>query len=474
MLRAATFFVLLNILAFPAPANSGGKNLDRLIQPEAMREDIDQWLKFLDATHPQLSYTVEDTEAFYRDVDALQAGIGEPLTVREFWVRLSAFNKRLSDGHMGIAFGGWEPVITGHLDSGGTLFPFEVAFDKEALLVKNSLGGNSSEYRGYRIEKINGLEIREIVDRLLNHVNGDSRRQRKAILERRFAALHFLVYGDSSRYRVEVAKGARKKVVEVVGGRNKPEYVKDESFEDLYRFEILDGENALLTINRFIWDDPDIYFAFMQSSFKAVKEKDIRHLVIDIRANGGGNDDMWMLGILDYIADRPYRWGSKYQKKIIEKYMDEGETLGDVITGEIEKRIEPNLDNPYRFDGEVSILIGPYTYSSSILFSNTVQDYGFATLVGTATGGKSGQSGGVQSEVLFHSKLEVFSPRFYLERPKGGGNLLPVQPDIEIGYYPLDTMDLVRKIIARRADSAATSARRNRFLGRVGESDRGQ
>ncbi|NOT94254.1 S41 family peptidase [Ferruginibacter sp.] len=70
---------------------------------------------------------------------------------------------------------------------------------------------------------------------------------------------------------------------------------------------------------------------------------------------------------------------------------------------------------------KVSILLGPYSYSSAILFINTIQDYKFGQLVDEPTGGKSGQTGAIQFSKMPNTGLTMIVPRFYLERPKGGG-----------------------------------------------------
>ena len=173
-------------------------------------------------------------------------------------------------------------------------------------------------------------------------------------------------------------------------------------------------------------------------------------MIIDIRENGGGDDEFWMKGILKYIAHIPYRWGSTFKKKIIAKYRDSGEVIGSAITGNIDTLIPVELDNKYKFSGKVSILIGPYTYSSAILFANTVQDYKFGQLVGEPTGGKSGQTGAIQFSKMPNSGLTMIAPRFYLERPSGGGLREPILPDTTIEYDKLYPDQLINILLQKK------------------------
>ncbi|MCF2907186.1 S41 family peptidase [Pseudoalteromonas sp. DL2-H2.2] len=93
-------------------------------------------------------------------------------------------------------------------------------------------------------------------------------------------------------------------------------------------------------------------------------------------------------------------------------------------------------------------LTGPLTYSSSVLFANTVQDYGFATLVGTPAGGRSSQSGGIQFLTLKHTGIRTIAPRFILHRPSGKQQMTPVQPDLAVSQQGLSNTEFVTKALS--------------------------
>jgi C-terminal processing protease CtpA/Prc len=173
-------------------------------------------------------------------------------------------------------------------------------------------------------------------------------------------------------------------------------------------------------VSAFDWDDKQRYLRFTHECFARLKAERVTQLVIDVSANGGGNDDMWMEGILRYIADRPYKHASRYIKR---------ERTGEVTQGAVASEIEPDFDEPLRFDGHVTVLIGPKTYSSAVLFSNVVQDYGFARLAGTGGAARTRQSGGVQSITLPSTGLMLAFPRFVLERPSGAREPSLLEPD---------------------------------------------
>lgn len=423
-------------------------HLASIIQVKEAKDDIDQWLSWLEKTHPDLSYTMPNVKQFYKNVELFKNSINTPISVQEFWREISVFNSQLSDGHTLVTLSNWRGLTKEHQQNSGELFPFEVAFNGSALVIGAKLGGQPSKLIGYTIKTINGDAIETILARLLKRAHGDSELQRKAVLERRFAIYYWLYYGDKEEFALELKKNNKTITLAVNGSLELPSTIKStSSFEDLYQFSMLDNDTALLTIKSFNWTNREQYFNFMKSSFKTIKEQKLNHLVIDIRENGGGDDDMWMKGIMAYIADKPWRFASKYKKKVIEGRQSETEKLGEVIEGEVTTMNAVDSENPNKFSGEVSILMGPYTYSSSILFTNTIQDFGFGQLIGSSTGAKSGQTGGTQHFTFPHSKLLAVSPRFLLERPNGGGQLELVSLDIQIDYDKTIPSQLIDKLM---------------------------
>jgi C-terminal processing protease CtpA/Prc len=436
---------LLYLATYSFAQNSPYENLSKDIQAQDLKKDIDTWFDWLHATHPDLSYTVKSIDKFYKDITQIKDSINTPLTVLEFWKRISPLNNHLSDGHLIVGHIN-AGVVRDFISKGGTFFPFEVVFNKNELLIATKINGESSEFYGYSISSINNIPIQSIIDNLIIRINGDSYEQRKVLLQRKFALFNMLYYGESKEFSISIKKGDDEKTVLVKGISSLPSFYKPTKFDDNFRFEVLNNKNALLTVKEFGWDDKKVYYDFMDSVFTTLNQKKIKHLIIDVRENGGGDDEFWMNGILKYIADKPYRWGSSYKKKIIGKYKDPGEVIGTVVSGEIDTLISPTKKIVNKFEGKVSVLIGPYTYSSAILFVNTVQDYKFGNLVGEPTGGKSGQTGAIQFSTMPNSGLTMIAPRFYLARPKDNKQKEPVMPDTLIEYDKLDLTKIINSV----------------------------
>lgn len=438
---------------------------DTAISPQQFEADIRAMLVGIETTHPQLDYTV-DLDKLHRSLADLIAHARQPLSRDEAWRRLATLNPVFSDGHLLVGFDDWHQQAFDHLASGGSFFPYEVHVDPAGkLTILSRLGGGHAGLEGREISAINGTPVGTVAAALLARTHGDTPTFRAALLSRRWWWYYWKIYGAPARFELTLV-GARPSNVSVPASVAMPDVLQDDrSFARNFHFRLISPHAALLTIKSFYWQDKPRYFAFMKNIFARIKAARVKTLVIDIRDNGGGDDDMWMRGILQYVADKPYRWASTYKKKIIEKYRDAGETDGEVKTGTIDNLIQPSPNNPLAYRGKTYVLIGPYTYSSAILFTNVVEDYGFATVAGTGGAAKRGQTGGIQSIVLPNSKLVLTSPRFYLLPPSGGSGLELVEPRIPLRDDPLHPEQAVRELIQLQS----TPERRNQGQAKDGQ-----
>ena len=282
------------------------------------------------------------------------------------------------------------------------------------------------------------------------HVPGETPAFRAGILSQRFWLYYWKVYGAPAVYDIKISESRR--VRRVTGGAALPvALANEESFDRLFRFSILPGDSALLSVGSFVWEDKARFLAFTQDAFRKMKLAGTKTLIIDIRGNTGGNDDMWREGILAYIATKPYRWASHYRKRVGTPDPTKNEKAGDLVDGDLETWVPPEPENPAHFAGKVYVLVGPATYSSSIVFSVVMQDFGFGTLVSDDGGDcvRASQTGGTRTAKLPNSGLTVVVPRFVLYRPSGERLPVLLRPDMQVAGDPLNpgsaVDDLLRK-----------------------------
>lgn len=138
----------------------------------------------------------------------------------------------------------------------------------------------------------------------------------------------------------------------------------------------------------------------------------VRHLVIDLRRNEGGDDGLG-LALLSHLIKTTFtragnRRESAYERVpyVLARYLDTWDFSFFDRTGQVSKGPSRNWlmpDSPARiiesasphFDGQVVALIGPQNSSAGYLIARDLQRAGAATLIGQPTGGNlRGLNGG--------------------------------------------------------------------------------
>ena len=374
-----------------------------------------------------------------RAIEDVRAKLDRPMSAGEAWTVLSRLNSVMADGHLAVTYpGGAANEIRQYVKDGGRLFPYAVHVTLEAeIFVRARLDETATPLVGARIEMLDGVSAHDVAEKLLAHMNGDTVAMRAQLLSERFAFWYWKFYGARKTFRLRIA--GTDSIVEASGAT--PRAFREKSFEQLFRLDLLDDAGALLTIDEFYWRDKPQFYAFTREAFARMRDAGTRTLIIDIRANPGGDDDVWIEGIMPYVATRSFSNGSSYRLKIIEGRQKDGQKVGDVVRSTQETQYPPQLDNPLRFKGKVYVLISPRTYSSAVLFTNVMQDYGFGTLAGTGGGARSTQSGGTQNFKLPNTQMTMVVPRFVLDRSSGSTGLL--QPDVLVVDDPFRPMAAV-------------------------------
>lgn len=407
------------------------------LSPAALRADLQFAIETIEQKHPDLSHSV-DPDQLARAVDEIERSLDRPMGRDEVWAALARLNPILADGHLFIGLPDWREDARRALEAGTGFFPFEVVLDQGGnVTIVSALGGAETPLAGARIKQVNGVDIRQLTREFLARTHGDSPAFRAALLSQRWWLYYWKMYGAPQSYDL-VLEGATADALQVPASAETPAVLQREmSFERQFRFELLSDDSAVLTIGSFSWQDRDRFFEFTRDAFAQMRTAGVQRLIIDIRNNEGGDDELWIKGILRYIADRPYKTGSHYVLRVLRDNKEKGQVAGQLVTGMIETENPAFLDDPLHFDGEVHVLIGPLTYSSAVLFSNVIQDYGFGTIVGVGDAVRTRQSGGVQSIALPNTGLRLYFPRFVLNRPSGRDDPIWLQPDRRVDHTPL-------------------------------------
>jgi C-terminal processing protease CtpA/Prc len=418
--------------------------------PKALQDDFRFMREEIDRIHPEPGLFTS-RETLRKAYEQVEAQLQQPLTRDQAWRVFATLNPLFADAHMFVVEPDWKARTRTHLQAGGVLFPYDVQVTADGeMVIRAELDGSASALAGMRIERINGVPASRVAHELLARTAGETPALRANILSRRMWADYGRVFGTPRAFDLVVARPDGPGHLRIAGSSKLPavlEMGEPSSFKKTFQFELLPGNAALLTINTFLWPDEQAFKAFTRDAFTRIRDARVTTLIIDVRENTGGNDSMWKFGILPYLADKPFRNGSSYIKKVIAGRASGLEKVGDVVPGFGDTWIAPELNNPLRFSGKTYVLVGRLTYSSAVLFSNVVQDFGFARLAGAGGYARTRQTGGVEHATLPNTHLEITIPRFVLDRPSGEREPALVHPDIVVPDSPFDRMVAVNALL---------------------------
>lgn len=443
-MRSVLNTVLVTLCLASAPVAAA----DAPIAPEALQADLRLLRAEIERIHPEPGLFVS-RETLRLAYDRIEERFRQPMDRDAAWRTLATLNPLFADAHMFVTQPDWKAATRAHVAGGGLLFPYEVQVDASgAMVIRAELGGGASKLAGMRIERIDGVPAVQVARELLGLMAGDTPALQANLLSRRMWLYYWKTHGAPAHYELTLATG---KTLRVAGSARLPASVADNepSFAQTFGVELLPGKAALLTINTFLWPDRQAFYDFTKDAFTKIRDAGVTTLIIDIRENTGGDDDSWKFGILPYVADKPARNGSSYIKKVIAGRASGTEQVGDVVHGFGDTWVAPQPDNPLRFAGKTYVLVGRLTYSSAVLFSNVMQDFGFAKLAGAGGYARSRQTGGVVNVKLPNTGLDITIPRFVLDRPSGRREPALVHPDIVVPDSPLDRRQAIDGLLAR-------------------------
>jgi C-terminal processing protease CtpA/Prc len=178
-----------------------------------------------------------------------------------------------------------------------------------------------------------------------------------------------------------------------------------------YRFEILENNKiayiqlkSMMTNNRFSSEnDGEIIYDFLQQI------EDYPYLIVDIRGNGGGSDGYWRNNLVAYLINKHTYYDAHLlfkDSEYIKPFIEDRYTLFHAKTTEqlpSNKSYPPEAKtklkyfvtttndvvpyNPVKFKGKIYLLVDGEVYSAAESFASFAKSTGWATLVGTTTGG---------------------------------------------------------------------------------------
>lgn len=350
--------------------------------------DIDALVYALSEIHPDM-FSVCRQADFMRAVREAKASLPDSLGILELYRRAAPLVSLLGDGHTALGFP-FDRVFTKSLKR--IPLSFDVA-DRHTLLCTRSL--DSVIPRGARILSVNGRTADEMLASALPYVSGERESFRISQLSYMFGAFFQMLYAADT-YTVRYLQAGSRQPREATF----PAMTWDELRPRMpasapadarpYSFRI-DRARGLALLDFRAFRDARGMKTFADSLFRTLREEGIRHLVIDIRRNGGGDSSVGDV-LLRYLAPEPF---TQMERALVRRSPLVLRLLGNpglepglaFFEQSPESYHRPLTEAEGRFDGKVYLLTSPYTFSSAASFAWTFRMTGAGLIVGRETGG---------------------------------------------------------------------------------------
>ena len=358
--------------------------------------DFDLMRKALEEAHSGLYRYLSKTE-MDRVFTAQRAKLDHPMSKPEFLAVLMKTTAAIHCGHTGVQ----PDAETRAAFATAPLFPMQIMIEKHKLMVLANDTTNDSTIRpGMEILEINGRTPREIFDRILPAIStdGDIETGKWRRIEGNFNRNYRLLVDQAKEFTIE-ARGPDGKTTKVkLAGvtaedrKNNQNSVNNEAKANLQKLDwgqgnlslrfLKDPEIAQIRICGFGGDD---YPQWMENTFRTLREKGTKTLVIDLRGNGGG-EDLYGAMLVSYLTDKPFRYFDHIRVKAIslsfkaytdwgaddERNLREGVTVnpagGFFVTQKLHPGVAEQPPGKYPFLGRTIVLINGRTFSTAADF----------------------------------------------------------------------------------------------------------
>jgi len=452
LLAAVVGLSLWSSLHAGGEEDRGPERLDIRYPPLALRGDIEFLVRSIREVHPDLPED-PDFQGLERLAREVVTHLDRPMTRIEFYPHAARLAASLRDGHTAVPFPREE--LEQAMGSDERWFPFDLkAIGEGPPLVIRSYLPSCPIQPGDRILSLDGVSMDEWIRRFLETTSGEKPFYRRGRVLRSFA-LNLWVAGNRSPYRIgwQSRETGEEQALEVAGTVWRARSRHSEGPRKAFTFTRLDGEVGYLDFREMV--GLSAFEDFLHRVFTGIRERPIRGLIIDLRANGGGATRLGEL-LLSYITDRPYRMAAGAEVKVsrqlkrawkaqvpswlrwfpLQDFYSDWRRVWRTPEGEsavLEFPLRPPAENPLRFRGPVCVLIGERTFSSAQKLANAIRDGHLATLIGSETGGNPNACGDLVSMRLPATRLEfVLSTKRYVRANGDRSWRRGILPDIEV------------------------------------------
>lgn len=405
-----------------------------------LKQSFDTYNPALGIFHPRSSF-----EERYQE---LYAELNKPLSDVEFYPYVMQLGAATREGHTFVQSDTVTQIFQGFFRNEFAYLPISVQGASGKVYVWSNFSPDSTLERGAQILSINDRTTEEIVEHLSKFViaDGDIQTYKSEKAVDRFVSYYYWFLEKPKSFKIRYIPLGGKGIKEITlpamvrdsmiawrdrrYGKPKP---RKEDISTVYTFSV-DGDMAVLDLNTFNRQLKDKYKIkpkkLYKEIFKELREKEVKHLVIDLRNNTGGRRE-YAKHLLPYLMKQKYSGLLQRDKSW------KGRTT------------QKKFPNPKQlaFDGQIYVLTNWRTFSNGSIVTIYAKEFGDAIVIGQEPGSRyeGFAAGSTQYVTLPNTKIRVGIPRYLLQSTypiqKTSLKNRGVVPDYPIKYQIQDYID---------------------------------
>ena len=294
--------------------------IGKTIEPDKLVADFRLARQALEEGHSGI-YRYTPKEELDGLFDRAEKSLTRPMNAVEFYRILAPVVAAIKCGHTGV---GLPEEMQKAYSTKALLLPLQIRVLAGKVYILRDFSDGATTLAGREIRSINGVPAAKIVETMLATTPGDGDSQTCRLarmggwaLARRLPAL----LGVQSPFEVTVwdAKENRETTVHLEGKElprlqeaARAKFPQDQGDETAGEFKLEDeGKIAVMKINGFggFVDKArkKSLREFYREWFEAMNERGTKSLILDLRDNGGGEDELGKL-LLSYLLDEPFKY----------------------------------------------------------------------------------------------------------------------------------------------------------------------
>ena len=455
---------------------------------EGLQQDFELIKTMVLEVHPG-TFRYNQKKEILDALDELAYKFSRPITHQEAYLAISKLTAQLKCDHTKAGFNNQGKVINSIIHYQADKIPFTFRWVGEEMVVLRNASENDLLKRGTKVLSINQIPVTEIRNNILKYIGADGATDKNRIYKAQVNGYDFrynafdifypLLYPlsdknielevqtpdqDAAQF-VNVSTLTREKRFEVLSERYKD---FPRTRDDMWSFKIQSDSMAILTLNSFGlngWKAMTIdYKQFLAEAFEKIDERGIPYLIIDIRENNGGNDEM-----ADELFSYLTEYNSNFEREGRTRYLDFPELLKPHIRTWGKNpwyfKLKPKNKHPKNgyyvfkenfsetlkksdkkvFKGKSYLLTSAGNTSLAFYTAYRFKYQQIGTIIGQETGGNLNDINGGQ--ILF---LTLPNSKIEIDFPVMGGFSITPQPNT--GVMPHTTVEYKIQDIIRGTD----------------------